>query len=110
MPHRPWLAQPGIELFLLANGRYRAMAGIDHRIIGQGEKYALDAIEQLRLVPAWQIMAADAPVKEDIAIENYAFVRLVEADVTGRMAWRMEHLEPQLADFQFIAVREFNIG
>ena len=92
------LLQPGITPLFITDGRHRAVTRVNDRLIREGKEHALDTVEELLPAPAGQISAANAPIKEHVAVEQHTFLRLIEADVSRRVARRVEDMEAQIAD------------
>ena len=85
------------------------MPRIDDGLIGQRKEHALDAFEELRPTPAGEVRTPDAPVKENVTVEQDVFPSFVETDVTWCVSGGVEHLKAQLPYKQVISIMEFQI-
>src|SRR6185369_11394942 len=90
----------------MAEGRHRAVPGHEGGIVAHRPELLGDRAEELLLVAALEIPAADRTLEQDIADQRELRLRMMEDDVAGRVAGTMADVEGQLADHHLIAIGE----
>src|SRR5580698_9507919 len=70
------------------------MAGVDDRIVRQGEELFADALEKGCVIPAGKIRCSDTFVEKDVAADDEALAGAVKADATGGVTRQEEDGEP----------------
>ena len=80
------------------------MAGIQARIIRQGQDLAADAVHQRGVIAAGQVGAANAAGKEHIANEGDLLGGAVEHHMAGGVAGDVAHFESSAAQGKYLAV------
>ena len=98
----PASVQEGIAPPFVADGRNRAVARQDQRIVRQGHEFRFQAVEQRLRRAAVEVGTADRIAEQRIAGKDDAFT--VQAEAARRMARRFQDCKVQMAQCQFIAV------
>lgn len=66
------------------------MAGVNEGVIWQGEQFFADGGEELLVVAARKVGAADAALKKGVATKNGFVLREIKSEGVGRVAGDME--------------------
>src|SRR5512136_226383 len=82
------------------------MAGVDSRVVRQRKELVANAVYQLFVAGTGKICPPNALHEKHIAIKCGAGMRLVESDMAGRVAGRVQDVQPERADFNNLAVEE----
>ncbi len=86
------------------------MPGNEHRVIAHGPELAGDAVEQLLMIAAGKIGAADRPGEQHIAHPATPRLGLVEHHMARRVARAMPHGEGQRTELQGVAIGQPAVG
>lgn len=80
------------------------MAGREGDVIAQRQQVLRDGADQVTVVAAREVGAADAPVEQHVAHEGVAGAIVEEHDMARRVARAVQHLQRLPADADFVAI------
>src|SRR5438552_12095693 len=90
-----WIRAP-----LVTDGGYGPVSGINHRVARQRVQLGANARQEQPSVAARKIISPNAAAKEHIAAQDQArLLTKYEHDMTGRVAWHIQNLEPNARSF-----------
>ena len=101
------LRHEGVGPLLSAYGGCGAMAGVDHRFLGEGEEFSSYALYEGLEIASGKVGAADAHVEEGVSGEDDTLAQ--EGDATRGMARGMEDFQTDLAEPHFVSLLEEDI-
>ena len=90
---------------LLSNGRLGAMSWIDDRFLGQGQQFALNALNQPFPVAAHllaEVRASDAPIEQDIAREEQFLFGQIVTKTVETMPGNVQYLDGCISEGNLI--------
>lgn len=102
-------SQPGIGPTLLADGRSRAVTGVNDRLGWQRHQHIANATHQRVVVAARQVGSSDALSEKHITVEHNACNGFEKANVTWCVTGCKEHLQLEFTDLNGMIIREFDI-
>lgn len=94
---------------LAPDGRDAHVPRIELGGIGQGEDFVADGLDELGVVAAGQVGAADAALEDDVAAEEPPFLAVVKRDVPGAVARGEEYLKLAFAEGDDIALLDIHV-
>ena len=104
----PASIQEGIAPPFVTNGRCRAMAGQDQRVVRQGHELRFQTVKQRLGRTAVKVGTADGIAEQRVARKDDAFA--MQAEAAWRVARRFQDCKVQVPQGQFITVFDQMIG
>ena len=90
--------------FFVSYGGVGSVSGVDDGVVGQGEDFLADHLEQQFVVAGGEVAAADAALEEHIAADEEFVGGVVEADAAVAVAGRVEHAEALVAEADLVTL------
>ena len=82
------------------------MAGRERDVIAQRQQLARDRVDQVGVVAAWEIRAADAACEQHVTHEGMACTGIEEDHMAWRVPRAVQHLQRVLAEGDGVAILE----
>ena len=82
----------------MTEGRHRAVAGHERSVVAHRPQALGDRSDQLLLVAAGEVPAADRALEQHVADRREVRLRVMEYDMAGRVAGAVGDVEGQLAE------------
>jgi len=90
--------------FFVCYGCIGPVSGVDDGVVGQGEDFLADHLEQQLMVAGWEVAAADTAFEEHVAADEEFVGSVVEADAAVAVAGRVEYAEVLVAEADLVAL------
>src|SRR5204863_4465094 len=103
------VADKGIGFPFMAKGRHRTVAWDKAHVIAQRPQALGDGRQQLLVIAARKIGAADRAAEQYIPHKRHLYSGMEEHDVPGCMPGAMSHPEGRLSYLHLVALREVAI-
>ncbi len=100
------IADTGIGLALVPESRHRPVTGNEGRLVAHRPQLRQNRADELLLVAARKVPAADRTFEKNVADERQAGGWMMEDDVPGRVTGTMANIQAELADHHLFAVLE----
>ena len=94
----------------VSDARGAGVAGYDQRVVGQGIEFLDDVVQQILMVAAREIGAADAFVKQYVSCQQQFRFGAVEHHVARGVAGNVQHVETVTPDCQHVALLQPAVG
>ena len=94
-----WIGPP-----LVAEGRHRPVSRHKGGVVAHRPQTRGDRADQLLLIAAREIPAADRALEQDVADQRELGWRMVEDDMAGGVAGTVANVEGEVADGRLVAV------
>ncbi|SRR5258708_4309652 len=82
------------------------MTRVHDYIIGQNEKFLMDAADQRIKIAPRKIGTANASCEKDIAADDYFLVVIIKSEMTWRMPRKKQYLKRSVAEFDGVTLVE----
>ena len=90
--------------FFVCYGCIGPVSGVDDGVVGQGEDFLADHLEQELMIAGREVAAADATLEEHVAADEEFVGGVVQADAAVAVAGRVEHAEALVAEADLVTL------
>ena len=89
---------------LAADGGFRSVTRVNHKIVIEAEYVPADRINELIIVSTRQVRPADRAKKQTVADKNFAFFFFRKHHMSARVAGTVPNAKTKISDLIFLAV------